>query len=110
MLGGSALGIEVDASALPVLPGARDFASQGMNPAGLYRNRDFTRELVHVADGVSLELADIVFDPQTSGGLLIALELSVAVELCNALHGAGIADAAVIARVGPSGGPAIRLV
>ncbi len=110
MLGGSALEIEVDASALPVLPGARDFASQGLNPAGLYRNRDFAGGLVAVGKDVSLELADIAFDPQTSGGLLIALESAAAKELCNALRSAGIADAAEIARVGPSGGPAIRLV
>lgn len=109
MLGSDSLEVEVDSSALPVLPGALALASQGMNPAGLYRNRDYTGMLVSVAEGVPQEIVDVVFDPQTSGGLLISLERAAADELLAALRSAGVGGARIIASVKKSGRGSIRL-
>lgn len=110
MLGSDPLEIVIDSKALPVLSGALDLASQGMNPAGLYRNRDYAGELVSIAKGVPVELADVIFDPQTSGGLLIAIRSDRAEELLAALHGRGVTSAAVIARVVSSSRPSISVI
>ncbi len=52
---------------------AREMAQMGLIPAGAYRNRDFFGPRVDVAEDVPLDLADVLFDPQTSGGLLVSL-------------------------------------
>ena len=48
-------------------------AQMGFIPAGAYRNRDFAGPGVKAAEGISLAMEDICYDPQTSGGLLMAL-------------------------------------
>ena len=59
----------------------------GILPEGMYRNRNFAE--LHVwAPGVPLEAMDVLFDPQTSGGLLIAVDPSDADALLHALTGA----------------------
>jgi len=70
----SALSIHLDHNRLPVLPGTRDFADMGIIPEGAYRNRDFYRQWVRsgLPEMDSLEM--IGYDPQTSGGLLLAME------------------------------------
>lgn len=108
MLGNNPLEITVDAKTVPVLPGARDAAMGGMIPAGMYRNRDFVGSLCEIGPSVSLDLADILFDPQTSGGLLIAVAEDELESLLSDLHGAGVAGAAVIATVKKK--PAQRIV
>ena len=54
-------------------PAALDAARQGMIPGGLNNNRDFITDCVHFADSVPEECRALLFDPQTSGGLLVAL-------------------------------------
>ncbi len=66
------LGVEIHAEALPYFEEAVEFAASGLVPGGLYRNRDFYRE--HVVTTRSDFFFDIIFDPQTSGGLLMALD------------------------------------
>ncbi|GAB1476833.1 selenide, water dikinase [Bacillota bacterium] len=70
---GSGVTIRLDAAAMPLLPDARDMARMGIIPAGAYANRVFLEGKIHIAGFVPLEIADIMFDPQTSGGLLIAV-------------------------------------
>jgi selenide, water dikinase len=67
----SDIGVEIFSQDLPCFPDARQLAASGFVPGGLYRNRDFYKE--YVESEVSGFLFDILFDPQTSGGLLIAL-------------------------------------
>ncbi len=98
MLGKNAMEIILDSERVPVLPGARDAASGGLIPAGMYRNRDFIGSLCETGTGVAQDLVDVLFDPQTSGGLLIAVEEKASEALVSELHGAGIADAAVVAQ------------
>lgn len=63
----------IDSSAVPILDGALDFAMMGLCPEGMYRNRHFAESHVKVMPGVSREMMDVLFDPQSSGGLLIAV-------------------------------------
>ena len=58
---------------LPRYAAAQGFAEMGLVPAGAYRNREFLKGKVRVAPGVPLWLEDVCYDPQTSGGLLLAL-------------------------------------
>ena len=73
MAQGSKVTIALDSAAIPVLPLAQDFAAMGILPAGMYRNRSFAAAGVHFADRILLSMQDVLFDPQTSGGLLIAV-------------------------------------
>jgi selenide,water dikinase len=82
-----------------MIPEALDFASMGLIPAGAYRNREFRESMIEVAERVERSRQDVLFDPQTSGGLLISLNDREAGELVTALKDAGIGDAAEIGEV-----------
>jgi selenide,water dikinase len=68
----SGVRIELDAAALPLLPGALEQAAAGTRTGGDRRNRDFAGPHVE-ADGVGEDVLALAYDPQTSGGLLVAL-------------------------------------
>jgi selenide,water dikinase len=68
----SQVGIEIDSSNLHIHPMVMDFAAIGLIPAGSYRNRDYYLPKVIERESVKPEIVDILADPQTSGGLLIA--------------------------------------
>ena len=109
MLGNKPMKIVIDSNAVPVLPGAADYAGMGLIPAGMYRNRDFVGALCRVSDGVDRALVDLMFDPQTSGGLCISLESGKAAELARELADHGI-DSTVIAAVKKSDHPLLEVV
>lgn len=71
MMEGSNTQAYIDTSALCFLPEARELATLGLIPAGAYRNRAFAQKHVDAGD-VELCVEDMLYDPQTSGGLLIA--------------------------------------
>lgn len=80
----SDVALELRADAFDVFDGALDFARMGFVPAGAYRNRRYAGP--HVGfDGVSREMADVLFDPQTSGGLFVAVASEDAAELLTKL-------------------------
>ncbi len=99
MLGAGNMRIEIESSKVPLLPGARDAASRGLIPGGMYRNRDYTLEICDVDGSVQPEVFDLLHDPQTSGGLLIALPGEKAGPLLAELIGSGMERASLIARV-----------
>jgi selenide,water dikinase len=99
MLGNDTLEAVVESRELPLLPGALDKASMGLIPGGMYRNRDYIGALCSVGEDVPRELADILFDPQTSGGLLIGLSGDDAPDLLSDLHAHGLSEARIIARI-----------
>jgi selenide, water dikinase len=82
-----AASFEIDHSAISYLPGAVDAAREGFLPGGLKHNRDFIGDCVGFADAVAQEYRDLLFDPQTSGGLLIAISPEFADAAISALHG-----------------------
>lgn len=72
MAKGSGKTLVIETDQLPVMDGVREYASMGLIPAGAYRNREFAEKAgVHSSAEICME--DIVFDPQTSGGLLLAV-------------------------------------
>ena len=99
MIEGTDTGMVIDSTVVPVLPNAPELARMGMVPGGFQRNRDFRQDMVEIDRKVPDYLADILFDPQTSGGLLIAVAPEKANTLLGRLHGAGIEEAAVIGEI-----------
>ncbi len=94
--------IEIQYKAVPVLPGAFDAARQGMIAGGLNNNMDFLRDCVAFAESVPEENRALLFDPQTSGGLLVAIASDVVDTAIEILQRHQIA-AAKIGRVLPKG-------
>jgi selenide, water dikinase len=76
----SGVRLELEAESLPVLPGAREHAAAGVRTGGDRRNRDFAEPHVE-AEGVPDDLLAVAYDPQTSGGLLVALPADKALAL-----------------------------
>lgn len=73
MAQGSGLTLIIDHEKVPYHKEAYELAQMGFIPAGAYRNRDFAQKGVKVQGDISLATMDILFDPQTSGGLLISI-------------------------------------
>lgn len=67
------LGAEVSAESLPLLPGVQRHMESGLIPAGAYRNREAYSERVVIAEKIVDTLEMLLYDPQTSGGLLAAI-------------------------------------
>ena len=84
MADGSETTIHFDTSSIPFHKEALDMAAMGFIPAGAYRNRDFAAGRVS-ADGIDKGMMDVLYDPQTSGGLLIAVSEKAAVLLARSL-------------------------
>lgn len=64
--------LEINTAALQFLPGALDYAAQGAVPGGLKNNREFAASAVRIAIELLPEVEALLYDPQTSGGLLLA--------------------------------------
>lgn len=73
MAQGSGCSIHLRLSRIPCLPEALPLAEMGFVPAGAYRNRAFAQKSVKALSSPSRALEDLLYDPQTSGGLLLAL-------------------------------------
>jgi selenide, water dikinase len=99
MAEGSGLTMVFEESDLPLLPGVLEQCRAGMIPGGGQRNREYYAQYVRIVDEVSDEIATIAFDPQTSGGLLIALPEEQSLELLAELQNCGHRDAAIVGRV-----------
>jgi selenide,water dikinase len=87
----SGAGLAIDLERVPLLPGALEYARQGVFPGGLGRNREFLLSDGFVRLTTILEdaRAQLLFDPQTSGGLLFALPAEAAAELVEQITQAG---------------------
>lgn len=88
----------VSTAALPVMAGAVGYAEMGLLPAGAYRNRDFCGDSVEVYPSVPRSLGDMLFDPQTSGGLLISIPAHEAKACLAAMVDRGV-EAAIVGEV-----------
>lgn len=84
MMQGSDTQAVIDTKAIDIIPESLEFARMGILPEGMYRNRTFAEAAVDAGD-VELAVCDCLFDPQTSGGLLIAVDPEDADELFEAL-------------------------
>jgi selenide,water dikinase len=110
MAQGSGVTLVFEESDLPLLPGALDLCRAGMIPGGGARNRQFYAPRTRISEEIADTMADLAFDPQTSGGLLIALPEDDALKLLADLQQAGNLDAAIIGRADKQGDFLIELV
>ena len=81
----SNVGLRVYASRIPLLDGAVECVRAGHIPGGLKANREFAECMVGYESGVSEDTKTLLFDPQTAGGLLIAIASDQAADLARAL-------------------------
>jgi len=74
MAQGSKVTIKFNSVSIPIVEEALSLAKMGIIPAGAYRNMEYIKNNVKISESVPQEITDCMFDPQTSGGLLISLE------------------------------------
>ncbi len=96
MIAGTGCGVKLDLAALPVLPGVYEYGAMGLVPVGAHRNRQHRQEMVVAAGDLDPVVRDILFDPQTSGGLLFGCPQKDADRILARLHSAGVGEAAII--------------
>ena len=95
MAKGSGLTVELYSKNIPIIEAAIDFAKMGIIPSGAYNNREFVQNDVSFAPDVPQYMQDLMYDPITSGGLLISLPEQKAQELVEKLKGVTICNAIV---------------
>ena len=101
----SGVTLEIDVDRILFLPGAVEYSRAGAIPGGLRNNKDFASCVVEHGREIPEEIENLLYDPQTSGGLLISLPEKDAAELTQKLEGAYR-----IGRAVAKGGKPIRLV
>jgi selenide,water dikinase len=100
MARGSGVTIEIDSASVPLLPGAMEYARLQAKSGGLKNNKEFASPDVDCAADLDEDLVDLLYDPQTSGGLLVSM---------SGADAARFTGGCVIGRVLPAGEKAIRI-
>jgi selenide,water dikinase len=109
MAAGSGVSLEIDHARVEYLPGAVEAAREGHLAGGLKNNREFVGECVGFANAVPEEFRNLLYDPQTSGGLLVAIAAQAADTALAALARHGV-SARAIGRVILKRSPLIRVL
>jgi len=99
----SGVDLEIVWDDLPLLPGVLECIGQGILPGGIERNRESSGSDAVLGRGVEAVMLDVCLDPQTSGGLLVALPEKRAAEYVERLRAVGVAEAAVVGRAKQKG-------
>ena len=99
MAAGSKVGFRIYTSKVPIFKEAIPLAAEGLVPGGSHNNRIFLEDKVTISDKLSWEHSMVLFDAQTSGGLLISVPGDRTKELVTRLEQSGIETAAVIGEV-----------
>ena len=99
MVMASQIGMVIHSGNIPILPEAIEYIKMGLVPGGAYSNRDYFSCRVETASTISPFLLDLLYDPQTSGGLLISLPSPEAKSLIEALKKEDLIDARIVGRV-----------
>jgi len=97
----SDVGMVIHTSSIPFFAEAEEYARTGLVPGGTHRNRKFRAHQIEMDPVISPEMIDILFDAQTSGGLLISVAQEKADELLNRLKKEGIEEAVIIGEITP---------
>jgi selenide,water dikinase len=95
----SGISVKLTSKTIPIIPGTLEYAGMGLVPAGTYKNREFRECMVDFAPSVDRLIQDVLFDPQTSGGLLISVDRESADGLLEKLKEKGMESAAIIGDV-----------
>ncbi len=110
MIAGTDREARLTTSTIPLLAGTYNYAAMGLVPIGSHRNRDYRQKIISAPADFDPVLRDILFDPQTSGGLLFGCRQEEAEKILSRLHDSGITDAAIIGTVNQSGNNGITLL
>lgn len=94
----SNVSIHIDSKEVPILDGAIEMANMGIIPAGMYRNKQYIYTDVNIQD-VDGAIEDILYDPQTSGGLLVSVKEELAELLVEDMKKNGSIEAKIIGSV-----------
>jgi selenide,water dikinase len=97
--GGTGVSLRISAGRLPVYDDALALAAAGVQTKGTATNRAHYQAAVRVAAGIDADRAALIYDPQTAGGLLIALDADRAERFAEGLRARGVAHAAIIGEV-----------
>jgi selenide,water dikinase len=84
---------------IPLFPETENFAKMGIVPAGAYRNKEFRSRFIEQLRRIPDWMIDVLFDPQTSGGLLICVSSEKTDTMLRTMKKSGIADATVIGEI-----------
>ncbi len=99
MAKGSGTSLIIDSKNVPIIPKTDEMAKMGMVPAGAYNNMGYIQDNVEVSEDVEEYMEDILYDPQTSGGLLVAVKPEQAEDLCADMLKNGSLVAVVVGEV-----------
>jgi selenide,water dikinase len=110
MASGSGVTLVIDSAKLPVLPSARRLAEKGYVTGGCKRNKEYLDEKITIDKSIREGLVQVALDPQTSGGLLIAVAKRHAARLLEELHAAGVTEAVEVGYATALQKPWVRLV
>jgi selenide,water dikinase len=98
----SHISIQIDHRKLPILPGAVEYSREGFCAGGLTSNREFFAKDVRISDSIPADIQNILFDPQTSGGLLVFSHSDDASKLLRDLNAAGVTAVEIGEAVAPA--------
>lgn len=99
MIEGGDVGLRINSAAVPVFAGVRELMETGFVPGGLYRNKNFRINQVEKEQTCPDWIFDLLFDPQTAGGLFFSLPGDRAQKVVAKMRDSGISDAAVVGEV-----------
>jgi selenide,water dikinase len=110
MASGSGVTLVIESSKLPLLKRAVRLAEKGYLTGGCKRNKDYLDDKMAIDKSIREGLVEVALDPQTSGGLLIAIAKRHAAKLIDELHAAGVAAACEVGYATSLQKPWVRLV
>lgn len=99
MIEGSEAGMLINITAVPAFKGVQELVREGYVPGGLYRNKEYRMHMLEFDRSCPDISADFLFDPQTSGGLLISIDPTEADVFLKRLHAKGVKDAVIVGEV-----------
>jgi len=99
MIEGENVGLSINSAAVPIFKGVLNLVESGFVPAGLYRNKNYRISQIERKDTCPDWILDVLFDPQTAGGLFFSISAAEAQGLIEKLHQDGILDAAIVGKV-----------
>jgi selenide,water dikinase len=99
MIEDSGMALQLESRQIPILSEAMDYAAKGMMPGGAFKNKEFRLHMVEFSSEVDPLIQDILFDPQTSGGLLMSVQREQADDLFNKLIEEGVVESKIIGEV-----------
>lgn len=110
MADASSVTFEIWSDNLPIIKESMDLAKMGIIPAGAYKNRNYVGKRVFINRDVKQEISDVLFDPQTSGGLLISVEENKSVQLLNLLKHKNKTECSIVGKVKRKGNYSLEVI